>query len=173
MGHTRRTVIARTRREFTQLDPLVRRLRPDDWRRRVPRPAGRDAWTLKDALAHIVYWKAHTGPVLPGERRPPELRGLDVNQINHLVFARWRRRRPSEVIGWHREVHREVLRTLAVAPAATFSRRGRSTAWPADLDGHSAAHRRKDIEAALGAHGPLTLSSRMADPLRVRKLRCR
>ena len=154
MGHTRRTVLTRVRREFTRLDALVRRLRPDDWRRRVPRPAGRDPWRVKDALAHIVYWKAHTARVVRGERRPPELRGLDVNQINHLIFARWRRRRPSEVMAWHREVHRDVLRALAVAPPATFSRRGRSAAWPADLDGHSAAHRRKDIEAALGRAAP-------------------
>jgi hypothetical protein len=101
-------------------------------------------------LAHIVYWKAHTARVLRGERRPPELRGLDVDAINRLVFTRWRRRRPSAVVAWHREVQREVLRALASAPAAVFTRRGRSAEWPADLDGHSAAHRRKDIEAALG-----------------------
>lgn len=147
--HTRRTVLARTRREFAALDRLVARLRPADWRRRVPRPAGREPWTVKDALTHIVYWKAHTARVIRGERRPPEMRGLDVEHINHLIFARWRRRRPSEVLAWHRDVHREVLKALAAAPAATFARRGRSVAWPADLDGHSAAHRRKDIEAAL------------------------
>jgi hypothetical protein len=149
MRHTRRTVTARARREFAQLDRLVRRLRPADWRRRVPRPPGRDAWTVKDALAHVVYWKAHTARVLRGERRPPELRGLDVDQINRLVFTRWRRRRPAAVVAWHRTVHREVLRALAIAPVATFSRRGRSAEWPADLDGHSSAHRRKDIEGAL------------------------
>jgi hypothetical protein len=104
---------------------------------------------VKDALAHIVYWKAHTVRVLRGERRPPELRGLDVNGINHLVFTRWRRRRTSAIVAWHRAVHREVLHALAVVPAAAFSRRGRSVEWPADLDGHSTAHRRKDIEAAL------------------------
>ena len=154
MRHTRRTVLGRARREFARLDGLVRRLRPADWRRRVPRPPGRDPWTVKDALAHIVYWKAHTARVMRGERRPPELRGLDVNQINRLVFARWRRRHPREVLAWHRQVHQEVLQALAVAPTATFSRRGRSAAWPADLDGHSAAHRRKDIEAALGPAAP-------------------
>jgi hypothetical protein len=104
---------------------------------------------VKDALAHIVYWKAHTARVLRGEPRPPAMRGLDVNAINHLVFTRWRRRRPSEVVAWHREVHRDVLRALATAPAAAFRRPGRSAEWPGDLDGHSAAHRRKDIEAAV------------------------
>jgi hypothetical protein len=155
MRHTRKTVIARTRGEFSKLDRLVARLRPGDWKRRVPRPPTRDPWTVKDALAHIVYWKEHTGRVIRGERRLPEMRGLDGNQINRLVYRRWRRRRPSEVIAWHRRVHAEVLRTLAEKPAAWFGRRERSPYWPSDLDGHSAAHRVKDIQAALsGGPGP-------------------
>jgi len=105
---------------------------------------------VKDALAHIVYWKEHTARVIRGERRQPGMRGLDVNQINRLIYGRWRHRRPSEVIEWHRRVHVEVLRTLARTPAAWFGRRERSPQWPGDLDGHSAAHRVKDIEAALG-----------------------
>jgi hypothetical protein len=149
MRHTRHEVLGRARREFARLDRRVRRLRAADWTRRVPRPPGREPWTVKDALAHIVYWKAHTARVLRGEPRPPELRGLDVNAINHLVFMRWRRRSPRAVMVWHRDVQREVLRALALAPAATFARPGRSAEWPADLDGHSAAHRRKDIEGAL------------------------
>ena len=150
MRHTRRTVIARTRSEFAKLDRLVARLRPVDWKRRVPRPPTRDHWTVKDALAHIVYWKEHTARVIRGERRLPEMRGLDVNQINRLIYERWRHRRPGEVVEWHRRVHAEVLRALATAPAAWFCRRGRSPHWPGDLDGHSAAHRVKDIEAVLG-----------------------
>ena len=149
MRHTRKGVIARTRGEFAKLDRLVARLRPADWKRRVPRPSTRDPWTVKDALAHIVYWKEHTARVIRGERRPPEMRGLDVNQINRLIYQHWRRRRPSEVVAWHRRVHTEVLRTLASKPVAWFGRRERSPQWPGDLDGHSAAHRRKDIEAAL------------------------
>lgn len=149
MRHTRRAVITRTREEFAKLDRLLARLRPADWKRRVPRPPGRAPWTVKDAAAHIVYWKEHTARVIRGERRLPEMRGLDVNQINRLVYERWRRRRPSEVVAWHRRVHAEVLRTLARKPAAWFGRRERSPHWPGDLDGHSAAHRVKDIEAAL------------------------
>jgi Mycothiol maleylpyruvate isomerase N-terminal domain len=149
MRHTRRTVVTRARREFARLDRLVARLRPADWKRRVPRPDSRDPWTVQDALAHIVYWKEHTARVIRRERRLPEMRGLDVNQINRLIYARWRRRRPREVVAWHRQVHADVLRTLAATPAAWFGRRERSPHWPADLDGHSAAHRVKDIEAAL------------------------
>jgi uncharacterized damage-inducible protein DinB len=151
MRHTRRQVLARARREFARLDRLVRRLRPADWKRRVPRPATRDPWTVKDALAHIVYWKEHTARVIRGERRPPELRGLGWHQINRAVYERWRRRSPREVVAWHRRVQAEVLRTLAGRPEEWVARRERSAEWPADLDRHSAAHRRKDIEAALVA----------------------
>jgi Mycothiol maleylpyruvate isomerase N-terminal domain len=149
MRHTRRSVLARTRREFAQLDRLVARLRPPDWKRRVPRPAARDPWTVKDALTHIVYWKEHTARVIRGERRLPEMRGLDVNQINRLIYRRWRRRPPREVLAWHRRVHADILRTLARTPAAWFGRRERSPDWPLDFAGHSAAHRVKDIEVAL------------------------
>jgi hypothetical protein len=149
MRHTRKGVIARTRREFQMLDRLVARLRPADWRRRAPRPPGRDPWTVKDALAHITYWKAHTARVLRGERRLPEMRGLDVDQINRLIYLRWRGQPPRAVLAWHRQVQADVLRTLAKAPEALF-RRDRSPRWPADFDGHSAAHRMSDIEAALG-----------------------
>jgi len=151
MRHTRKEVVARTRREFAALDRLVARLRPADWKRRVPRPPTRDPWTVKDALAHIVYWKEHSARVFRGERRLPEMRGLDVNQINRLVYRRWRRRPPSELQAWHRRVHTDVLTTLARNPAAWFGRRQRSPQWPMDFDGHSAAHRMHDIEAALPA----------------------
>jgi Mycothiol maleylpyruvate isomerase N-terminal domain len=149
MRHTKQNVIARTRREFAALDRLVKRLRAADWARRVPRPPTRDPWTVKDALAHIRYWKEHSARVFRGERRLPEMRGLGVDQINRLIYRRWRRRRPSELLAWHRQVHRDVLRTLAANPPAWFSRRDRSAQWPADLDGHSAYHRARDIEAAL------------------------
>jgi|SRR5882724_1187944 len=151
MRHTRKEVVARTRREFAALDHLVARLRPADWKRRVPRPPTRDPWTVKDALAHIVYWKEHSARVFRGERRLPEMRGLDVNQINRLVYRRWRRRPPSELQAWHRRVQIDVLTTLARNPAAWFGRRQRSPRWPLDFDGHSAEHRMHDIEAALPA----------------------
>jgi hypothetical protein len=151
MRHRRKDVIARTRREFAALDRLVAGLRPADWARRAPRPPTRDPWTVKDALAHIVYWKEHTARVFRGERRLPEMRGLGVEQINRLVYRRWRRRRPSELVAWHRQVHREVLRTLARNPEAWYRRREHSAQWPLDFDGHSAEHRLNDIEATLAA----------------------
>jgi hypothetical protein len=154
MRHTKKTVIARTRLEFARLDRLVTRLRPADWTRPVPRPPARTPWTVKDALAHILYWKEHTARVFRGERRLPEMRGLDVEGINRLVYERWRRRRPAEVVAWHRRVHDDVMATLLGTPEAWFGRRERSAAWPADLDGHSAGHRVKDIEAALSGPAP-------------------
>jgi Mycothiol maleylpyruvate isomerase N-terminal domain len=165
MKHTRQQVIARTRREFAELDRLVARLRPADWTRRVPRPPTRDAWTVKDALAHIVYWKEHTARVIRGERRLPEMRGLDVEQINRLIYRRWHGHPPAEVLGWHRRVHADVLRTLARTPDAWFGRRERSPQWPADFDGHSTAHRVKDIAAVLG--GVATRSVRASQARRL------
>jgi hypothetical protein len=147
--HTRKDVLARTRREFAALDRLVKRLRPADWKRLVPRPPTRDPWTVKDALAHIVYWKEHSARVFRGERRLPEMRGLDVEAINRLIYERWRDRPPREVVEWHRRVHADVQGTLTKLPEEWFGRRERSAQWPLDFDGHSAAHRMKDIEAAL------------------------
>ncbi|PYM91971.1 MAG: hypothetical protein DME04_16600 [Candidatus Rokuibacteriota bacterium] len=149
MRHTKRAVVARTRREFAQLDRVVRRLRPADWMRPVPRPEGRDRWTVKDALAHILYWKEHTGRVFRGEKRLPEMRGLGIEQINRKIYNRWRRQPPAALVAWHRRVHKDVVKTLAATPAEFFSSKNRSHEWPLDFDGHSAAHRLKDIEAAL------------------------
>ena len=149
MRHKKRDVIARTRREFAILDRLVKRLRAADWKRLVPRPAARDPWTVKDALAHIVYWKEHSARVFRGERRLPEMRGLDVNAINRLIYRRWRRRQPRELVAWHRQVQKDVMKTLEAKPPEWFRRRDRSPKWPLDFDAHSADHRRDDIEAVL------------------------
>jgi hypothetical protein len=149
MRHTQAGVIERTQREFEALDSLVARVQPGDWLRLVPRPETRDPWTLKDALVHIVYWKAHTARVFRGEKRLPEARGLDVPSLNHLVWEQWRERSPQEVVAWHHAVHADVMRTLAAKPDEWYGRRAHSEHWPGDFDGHSAEHRRKDLERAL------------------------
>ena len=154
MRHTRRGVVARTTREFAELDRVVKRLRPADWKRLVPRPPSHDPWTVKDALCHIVYWKEHSTRVFRGEPRPPELRGLDVKKLNRLIYERWRSRRPSEAVAWHRRVQADVMKMLAETPDEWFGRREHSKEWPLDFDGHSAAHRVKDIEAALSVTTP-------------------
>lgn len=149
MRHTREDVIERSQREFTRLNLVVKRLGPTDWRRRVPRPEMKDPWTIKDALAHIVYWKEHSARVFRGEKRPPEMRGLEVNQVNALIYRRWRNRRPAHVVSWHQQVQGDVIRTLRGRPDDWFGRRERSPDWPGDFVGHSAWHRARDIEAAL------------------------
>jgi hypothetical protein len=149
MRHTREDVIERSQREFKRLEQVVKRLGTADWRRRVPRPETKDPWTIKDALAHIVYWKEHSARVFRGEKRPPEMRGLEVNQINAVIYERWRKRRPADVVGWHRQVQDAVMRTLRERPDDWFGRRERSPDWPGDFVGHSAWHRVRDIEAAL------------------------
>jgi len=151
MRHTKKLVIDRTQGEYDELEALLAGLQPADWERLVPRPETKAPWTVKDAVAHIVFWKLHTARVFRGERRPPELRGLEVGPINELVYQQWRDRSPVDVLAWHREVHEQVMRAISDRPDEWFGRHERSEYWPGDFTSHSAAHRHKDIEAALQA----------------------
>ena len=148
MRHTRDELLDRANREFERLDRIVAALSDADWKRRVARPEGRDPWTVKDALVHVTYWKADVARLARRGRRPAEVRGLKVNDLNHLVYERFRRRTPRDVLAWHRDVHRDVVAALREAPDAWFDKE-RSPYWPFDLDGHVAQHRLKDIEAIL------------------------
>jgi hypothetical protein len=147
--HSREHVVERTIREFDELDALIGRLGPEDWDRRVPRPETRDPWTVKDAIVHVLFWKAHAARVCRRQPPPDDERGLEVNQLNHLIYQRWRGRPVADVVAWHRQVQEEALAALAAAPDSWFDARERSATWPEDLDGHSASHRRKDVEAVL------------------------
>ncbi len=149
MRHTRDEVIARTVQEFKALDRLVARLSDEDWKRLVPRPETKDPWTVKDALAHITHFKADVIRSMQGQPLPPKVRGLTITAENHLIYLRWHRRSPREVLAWHRQVQKDVLAALRAAPDAWFSGRERKADWPFDLDGHSSYHRVKDIERAL------------------------
>jgi len=149
MRHTREEVIQRTVQEFERLDRLVRGLAAADWNRLLARPATKDPWTVKDALAHIVHWKADVIRKIRRQPVPAEERGLNWTDGNHLIYERWRDRSPQEVLAWHRQVQGELLAALQEAPGEWFSGRERRPEWPFDLDGHSSYHRRNDIEAAL------------------------
>jgi hypothetical protein len=149
--HNREEVIERTIREFELLDHLVASLSSEDWERPLFRSEAKDPWTVKDALAHITHWKADVARSARGQRRPPEERTLQETDANHLVYMRWRDRSTQEVLAWHRQVQQDVLIALRAAPAEWFSGRERRTAWPIDLDDHSAYHRVKDIARALAA----------------------
>lgn len=148
MRHTRASVIKRAEHEFKQLDRLVSKLTAAQWKQRVPRAETKDPWTVKDTLAHITYWKWGVALSARGERKPPEFR-LNINEGNRAVYLHWKRRSPKEVLAWHREVHRDLLKALRAAPSAWFTRASRGPDWPFDLDGHSANHRVKDLERAL------------------------
>ncbi|HET6846383.1 MAG TPA: DinB family protein [Anaerolineales bacterium] len=148
MRHTRAEVIKRAEREFKLLDRLVSRLTPAQWKQRVPRSETRDPWTVKDTLAHITYWKYGVVLSARGERQPPESR-LKINDGNRVVYLRWKRRSAKEVLAWHRQVQRDLLKALRAAPSAWFTRTSPRADWPFDLDGHSANHRVKDLERAL------------------------
>ena len=112
MRHNRKEVIQRTKREFNLLDRLVGALKKQDWERRLRRPETKDPWTVKDSLAHITYWKADLVRSIRGQRRPPEERGMETTDLNHVVYMRWRKRSPREVLAWHRQVQKDVLAAL-------------------------------------------------------------
>ena len=149
MLHTREEVIERAIREFELLDQLVANLNDEDWERLLPRPETKDPWTVKDALAHITFWKANTARSVRKQPRPPEERGLQYNDENHLIYMRWRDRTLQEVLVWHRQVQEDLLAALREVSDEYFSGKERNPQWPFDLDGHSTYHRVKDIERAL------------------------
>ena len=151
MRHNREEVIERENREYALLDQLVAGLTDEEWARPVPRPETKDPWTVKDSLAHITHWKAGVARSARKQPMPAEERGLNTTDGNELVYLRWRDRSPREVLAWHKEVHADLLAALREAPDEWFSGRERKPEWPYDLDGHSADHRVKDIEAALAA----------------------
>ncbi len=150
MRHTREEVIARTIHEFELLDGLVANLKTEEWNRLLSRSETQDPWTVKDALAHITFWKADVARSIRRQRRPPEERGLQYNEFNHLIYLRWHNRSPQEVLTWHRQVQADLLDTLQTAPEKWFNGKERKPDWPYDLEGHSAIHRLKDIERTLG-----------------------
>lgn len=150
MRHTRDEVIERTQREFEVLDRLLASLTAEEWRRTVA-AAGRDPWTIKDTVAHMIYWKADVARFARGERRAPETKGLrNTHDFNRWVYEQWCDRSPAEVLAYHREVHADTLQAFRDAPEAWFGGRERSFRWPVDIDGHLAAHRVREIERTLG-----------------------
>jgi hypothetical protein len=87
----------------------------------------------------------HTRPEVIA-RTQREFARLD-RVVRRLGAADWKRRVPRPPT---RDA--DVLQTLAKTPDAWFGRRERSSEWPLDFDGHSAAHRVK--EAALPGAAP-------------------
>jgi hypothetical protein len=151
MRHKREDVIRRAIQEFELLDRLVSSLSNEAWEEPLTRPETKDPWTVKDALAHITYWKSKVARSVKREGTPPEERGLGITDVNHLIYLRWRDRSPKEVLEWHQQVQEEVVTALQAASEVYFSSKERNPDWPGDLDDHSSYHRVKDIERALGA----------------------
>ena len=151
MRHTREEVIQRTIKEFQLLDHLVASLTNEDWQQLLPRPETKDPWTVKDALAHITYWKADVARSIRRQPTPSEERGLGITAFNHVTYLRWRDLSPQEVLTWHRQAQQDLLAALKEAPDKWFNGRDRKPDWPFDLDGHSANHRVKDMEQALAS----------------------
>jgi len=146
MRHTRSEVIRRTIREFRRLDRLVSKLTTEEWKQRLPRPETKDPWTVKDALVHITYRKANMVRTIRKQRRSADERGLPPDDLNRLVYLRWRDRSPQEVLAWHRRLRRaRVVAQLELNPY-TLGRRFESywahncgNIWAATLNGDGIA----------------------------------
>jgi len=148
MIHTREELVERTITEFAIMDRLVEGIPNAGWDLPLLWIEPRDPWTVKDAFAHTTYWKADTARFVRGQRRPKEIRG--VHDSNRYVFEQYRQTPATELIAWHRQVHANLLAALQEAPDAWFHKE-RAPHWPADLDRHIAAHRKRDMERALKA----------------------
>lgn len=146
---TKDELLAKARLEFEALDQLITRLEPADWERPVPRPESRDPWTVKDAVAHILHWKALTIRRVRGLGRPADERRLTISEINHRVYERWREQEPEAVVAWHHELQAEAVAALEARPPEWFTARERGADWLGDLHSHSSAHRRRDILAVV------------------------
>jgi len=149
MPHTRASVIKRTIKEFQLLDKQVAKLKPADWKRPLLRPETKDPWTIKDALAHVTYWKANTLRVILKQPPRPAEAKLEITDLNRLIYKRWRRRTPKEILAWHRQVQKDLLKALREVSADWFAGKNRGPDWPYDIDGHSTFHRLKDIARAV------------------------
>lgn len=151
--HTKRATIARVDREYRALDDVVRRLglRLNE---AIPEFGAkarikRERWTGQDALAHIVAWKHHQLRTLRQEPHDLTLRGKPIALQNRMLYTRWHRRTVSEVVAYHRAVHRDVMAALRARPEASFRDPPRSPLWPNDLTGHAATHRERHLETML------------------------
>ncbi len=154
--HTKRSVIARVEREYRALDRAVRELRPANFRRPVPgfgerARIKRERWTVHDAIAHIVYWKRWQAHALHRKGADPALRGLPVHEQNAVIWRRWHRVPPEELVAEHRAAHRDALALIRALPDSFFTSRPRKAQWPNDLVGHPAWHRTHHVEPVLAA----------------------
>lgn len=147
--HRKEEVLSRSLAEHAALDAVIRGLTPEQWDLLVPRAPGKDPWTVRDAVAHIVFWKSQAARVMRGERPPEALRGQSYRALNAMVYEDWKREPPEAILAWHDRVQREVLAAIDGRDEAWFSGRLRSPFWPTDLESHSAEHRVGDVQAAL------------------------
>jgi hypothetical protein len=121
----------------------------EEWYLPLPRHETKDPWTVKDGVAHLTHWKADMARRVRKIRKPNEEQRLEINNLNHVIFMRWKDASPKEVLEWHRRVHEDVLKALREAPDEYFSGKDRGEQWPYDLDGHVRDHRVRDIERVL------------------------
>lgn len=149
MRHTREEIIEQTIREFELLDDLVSPLTGEEWLRLVPRPASKEPWTVKDALAHIALRKADYAALIVGDPRPAEQFNTSPTRGFRLMLQHWREQPAEQVLAFHRQVQQQVLIALRSAPEEALAAAVGKKEWPNDLVSHSSHHRVHDIKKAL------------------------
>jgi mycothiol maleylpyruvate isomerase-like protein len=144
--HTRASVLKRAEDEYRALDSIVRRLRPDDFRRYVFDQRAPIRWTVKDVIAHLTAWTVRDVRRITRDRSP--LKAYEApygSDQNGRIYERSHRTAARTIVAEHRAAHRAMLKALRAAPADRFAKRW-SPHWPYDLVGHVGSHRRMHLD---------------------------
>lgn len=100
-------------------EALQRLLAPLD-EGRLSRPGPDGGWAVKDHLFHLATGERGIAWLLTGRSRyepmgvtPEEWHGLEMDQVNELIYQRHRERPAAEALAALREAHAELLDALA------------------------------------------------------------
>ena len=116
--HTRAGLLARTRQQHTRLLALLAPLTDDDLT--YPGVTQPDNWSVKDHLAHLIWWSGRMIDVVGGALDPIEALSIaDENEdgINAAVYALNRDRSLADVRAAFDAGHERLLRFIETVPA--------------------------------------------------------
>jgi hypothetical protein len=105
-------VIAPIEKGWAELDALVDTLGDDGLM-----ITGQDGWAVKDHLVHVAAWEASLIGLLDGRDRA-EAMGIqasdddDTDAINAAIWSLHRQKTPEQAVGYFRETHAALLRSL-------------------------------------------------------------
>jgi hypothetical protein len=117
-------LLERIRADRQALDDLLASFSADE----MTQPLLDDGWSLKDTMAHIVFWEqrmlAILGNAAKGEKTPslvqPEEGDTAIDRVNAEVYAAHQHRPLSEVHADYERSFADVLATLEMLPEETL-----------------------------------------------------